>query len=192
MSIKYKMVQRRVTPNDTESEKKWYATPNSEAPLSVRKISQEATANTTLSAVELEVALELLGKFIPKQLLQGHTVPIPGIGYFRLTFKSNGVESVKDFKPGQMIYDVRPVFVVNKELRESIKGEVEFTDGGVKIGDINYATRKDYYLGTGQQVPVEDDDEETTGGGSGSQGGGSSTPSGGGTGSDTTGGSGEE
>ena len=106
-------------------------------------------------------------------------MPIPGLGTFRLTFKSDGVDEVKDFKPGQMIRDVRPVFTVSKELREAIQSEVEFEDGGVKVGDVNYATRADYYLATGQATPpatgeeetTEPDEEETPEPGGGSQGG---------------------
>lgn len=186
MSIKYKMVQRAVTPGTKASEKKWYATSKSEAPLSVRKLSEQATANTTLSAVELEAALRLLGDYLPKQLLQGHTVPIPGLGYFRLTFKSKGVDSVKAFKAGEMIYGVRPIFTIGKELREAIKKEVEFEDGGVKVGNVNYATRSDYYEATGQVSSggSSDEEEETPGGGS--------TQPGGQGGSGGTGSSGEE
>ena len=178
MSMKYKLVQKYAMPNSKDKTKKWYAAPNSEAPLSVKQLTRQATANTTLSPMELQAALELLGEFIPKQLLQGHTVPIPGLGTFRLTFKSDGVDEVRDFKPGQMIHDVRPVFTVSKELREAIQSEAEFEDGGVKMGDINYATRADYYQATGQTAPSEPDDEETTEPGGGSQGGSGGDPSG--------------
>lgn len=179
MSMKYKLVQKYAMPNSSDKSKKWYAAPNSEAPLSVKQLARQATSNTTLSAMELQAALELLGEFIPKQLLQGHMVPIPGLGTFRLTFKSDGVDEVKDFKPGQMIHDVRPVFTVSKELREAIQSEVEFEDGGVKVGDVNYATRADYYLATGQatspgtdgEETTEPDEEETPEPGGGSQGG---------------------
>jgi len=44
----------------------------------------------------MEASLELLAKFVPQQLQQGHTVKIPGLGTFRLTFKSDGDRSVAD------------------------------------------------------------------------------------------------
>ena len=109
-----------------------------------------ATKNTTLAPIELEAALDLLANFIPGQLLQGHTVRIPGLGYFRLTYKSRGSDTVKDFNPKEMIYDARPVFVPDKAFREAIRQGVEFEDGGVKQDGINYATRADYYKATGQ------------------------------------------
>ena len=110
------------------SEKKWYATTQSATPLSGKEMTRIATKNTTLAPIELQAALELLADFIPDQLLQGHTVTLPGLGYFRLTFKSKGADSVQTFDPKEMIYDVRPVFVPDKALRERIKKDIEFLD----------------------------------------------------------------
>ena len=148
MGFKYKLIEKDSNPMQEGSPKKWYAT----------------TQNTTLAPIELEAALDLLGNFIPQQLLQGHTVTLPGLGYFRLTFKSKGADTVKDFDPKELIYDVRPVFVPSKELRDRVRQGIEFEDGGVSKDGINYATRADYYQATGQvTVPGtggEDEDEE--------------------------------
>ena len=57
---------------------------------------------------------------------------------------------MQTFDPKEMIYDVRPVFVPDKALRERIKKDIEFEDGGVKAGNVNYRTRADYYEATGQ------------------------------------------
>ena len=138
MAVKYNLVEKRSNPMEDTSEKKWYATTQSATPLSGKEMTRIATKNTTLA------------DFIPDQLLQGHTVTLPGLGYFRLTFKSKGADSVQTFDPKEMIYDVRPVFVPDKALRERIKKDIEFEDGGVKAGNVNYRTRADYYEATGQ------------------------------------------
>ena len=150
MAVKYNLVEKRSNPQGNPSEKKWYATPQSATPLADKEMTRIATKNTTLAPIELQAALELLADFIPDQLLQGHTVNLPGLGYFRLTFKSKGADTVAEFDPKEMIYDARPVFVPDKALRERIKANVEFEDGGVKSGGVNYRTRNDYYEATGQ------------------------------------------
>lgn len=167
MAVKYNLVEKRSNPMEDTSEKKWYATTQSATPLSGKEMTRIATKNTTLAPIELQAALELLADFIPDQLLQGHTVTLPGLGYFRLTFKSKGADSVQTFDPKEMIYDVRPVFVPDKALRERIKKDIEFEDGGVKAGNVNYRTRADYYEATGQggSTPSE------PGGGTGEAGG---------------------
>lgn len=103
-----------------------------------------ATANTTTAPIEMEASLELLAKFVPQQLQQGHTVKIPGLGTFRLTFKSDGVEDINSFRANSMIKNVRIVFTPSKELRESVLSGLTFEDGGVLEDDISYASIADY------------------------------------------------
>ena len=164
MGFKCKLIEKDSNPMQEGSPKKWYATTQSSTALSGKAMTKAAAENTTLAPIELEAALDLLGNFIPQQLLQGHTVTLPGLGYFRLTFKSKGADTVKDFDPKELIYDVRPVFVPSKELRDRVRQGIEFEDGGVSKDGINYATRADYYQATGQvTVPGtggEDEDEE--------------------------------
>ena len=167
MGFKYKLIEKDSNPMQEGSPKKWYATTQSSTALSGKAMTKAAAENTTLAPIELEAALDLLGNFIPQQLLQGHTVTLPGLGYFRLTFKSKGADTVKDFDPKELIYDVRPVFVPSKELRDRVRQGIEFEDGGVSKDGINYATRADYYQATGQvTVPGTggDGEEEEEGG----------------------------
>ena len=150
MPLKCKLVERNTDPTDKSSPKKWYGTTQSAAPLSGKAMTKAATKNTTLAPVELEAALDLLADFIPEQLLQGHTVTIPGLGYFRLTFRSKGADTVQEFNAKEMIYDVRPLFMPSAEFRNRIKEGIEFEDGGVSKDGVSYATRADYYQATGQ------------------------------------------
>lgn len=164
MGFKYKLVQKSTNPREVDAPKNWYATPQSSTALSGKAMTKAAAENTTLAPIELEAALDLLGSFIPQQLLQGHTVTLPGLGYFRLTFKSKGADTVKDFDPKELIYDVRPVFVPSKELRDRVRQGIEFEDGGVSKDGINYATRADYYQATGQVTVPGTGGEDEEGG----------------------------
>ena len=163
MAFKYSLVERRTKPSE------WYGTPQSAAPLSGKAMTRAATKNTTTAPIEMEASLDLLSDFIPDQLLQGHTVTLPGLGYFRLTFKSKGAPSVEDFDPKEMFYDVRPVFVPDKEFRKRIQDGIEFEDGGVTKDGVSYRTRADYLQktgggsgtpGTGGSEPGEEDTDD--------------------------------
>ena len=151
---KYKLI-KKVNPQKRQEPGKWYATPKSETPLSGKAMTCAATANTTTAPIEMEASLELLAKFVPQQLQQGHTVKIPGLGTFRLTFKSDGVEDINSFK------NVRIVFTPSKELRESVLSGLTFEDGGVLEDDISYASIADYRLAKG--VPEGGGDSESPG-----------------------------
>ena len=167
MSLKYKLLQKK-NPMKKDDPAKWYAVPNSEKPLTQKALTRAATANTTTAPIELESAMELLAAFIPQQLQQGHTVNVPGLGSFRITFKSVGAEKIEDFNVGTMIRSPRVMFVPAKELRDSIIRDLRFEDGGVLEGGINYASMADYRKAKGLSAP----------GGAGESGGGGSTPGG--------------
>ena len=103
MAFKYKLVQKHKKPGEPDAGKDWRGTPTSATPLTGKAMTRAATKNTTMAPIELEAALDLLADFVPEQLLQGHTVTIPGLGYFRLTFKSKGSDSVEGFDPKTML-----------------------------------------------------------------------------------------
>ncbi|WP_455620996.1 HU family DNA-binding protein [Parabacteroides sp.] len=148
MAMNYKLVQKAM-PGKPDAPKKWYAVPNSSTPMTGKAMTRAATANTTTAPIEMEASLELLAAFVPQQLKQGHTVKIPGLGTFRLTFKSDGVEDINDFKASSMIKDARIAFTPDKELRNSVLAGLTFEDGGVLEGDISYASLADYRLAKG-------------------------------------------
>ena len=58
---KYKLV-KKINPQDKEAPKKWYAIPISEVPQTVKAMTRAATENTTTAPIEMEAALELLGR----------------------------------------------------------------------------------------------------------------------------------
>ncbi|VFB13037.1 DNA-binding protein [Bacteroides heparinolyticus] len=165
MSINYKLVQKK-HPTKKSEPAKWYAVPNSARPLAQKALTRAATANTTTAPIEMEAAIELLAAFIPQQLQQGHTVNVPGLGTFRLTFKSEGVEDINLFNAGLMIKSPRVVFTPAKELRDKILHGLSFENGGVLEAGVNYASMADYRKAKGLPAPGG-----SASGGSGSGGG---------------------
>lgn len=166
MGLKCKLAAK-IDLKNPDGPKKWYGVPKSETPLDVKTLTRGATANSTTTPKELEAALELLANYITGQLLQGHTVKLPGIGNLRVSFRSKGVDNVQDFNVNEHIYDPRILFTPDKELRSKVVDNITFEDGGVKDGTINYATRADYYKAAGIVVSPSEPGGGNTGGGGG-------------------------
>lgn len=139
----FKLIQR-ANPLKKDAPKKWYASPLTSKPLELKAMTRAATENTTTAPIEMEASIEHFVNHAQKQLLQGHTVNVPGFGSFRITFKSDGVENINDFNAGQMIKNPRILFTPAKELREVIRTQMKFENGGVLEEGINYATLSDY------------------------------------------------
>lgn len=158
---KFKLVKKG-NPAKKDAPKKWYGIPISAKPLELKAMTRAATENTTTAPIEMEGSMELFTKFAMQQLMQGHTVNVPGFGSFRITFKSQGVEDITKFNASTMIMNPRIVFTPAKELREMVKSGIKFENGGVLEDEISYATMADYRKAKG-----------ISGGGGGNSGGGS-------------------
>ncbi|MCD8184668.1 MAG: hypothetical protein LUE99_18150 [Bacteroides sp.] len=165
----YKLVQK-ANPKDRNQTKKWYAIPVSNDAQTVKAMTRAATENTTTAPIEMESALELLGKYAIEQLLQGHSVRVGSLGTLRITFKSNGIDSLdaaNAVSPANLIKNPRIIFTPSKELRDEVTGKLQFQNSGVLEDGISYASLTDYRRAKGVII----------GGGSGS---GSGSGSGGG------------
>ena len=169
MSIKFNLVQK-ANPQKREEASKWYAVPSSESAMSGKALTRAATANTSTAPIEMEAAMEHLANYIPQQLLQGHTVKVPGLGSFRISFKSKGVSDISTFNAGTMISDVRILFTPDKALRDSVIGNTAFESGGVLKDGIRYASVPDYLTAIGEGGDSGSSDSGSTDGGSGGTG----------------------
>ena len=136
---KFNLVQKR-NPAKPDAPKKWYAVPQTREAQSVKAMTRSATENTSTAPIEMEAALDLLGKYATEQLLQGHTVKVGDLGTLRITFKSDGVENINDFNAGVMIKEPRILFTPSKEFRQNIIQQLKYQNGGVLEEGVNYAS----------------------------------------------------
>lgn len=169
MSVKFNLVQK-ANPQKREEASKWYAVPSSESAMDGKAMTRAATVNTSTSAIEMEAAMEYLAAFIPQQLLQGHTVKVPGLGSFRISFKSKGVSDITTFNAGSMISDARILFTPDKALRTNVIGNLTFENGGVLKDGVRYASVTDYRLAMGESADSGSSDSGSTDGGDGGTG----------------------
>lgn len=143
MAIKYKLVKKR-SPQDPEGPQKWYATTNTERALPDDEMLKRATKNSTVSPGELRLSLEALAAYMPEELRNGRTMHVPGLGSFRMTFKSEGADTVEDYDVNTMVREPRVLFTLDAALRDAIIHNLEYEDGGVLEDGVSYASRVDY------------------------------------------------
>ena len=158
MPTKY-ILQQKINPQKKNDPKKWFAVPVSEDPLDEEAMTRAASEDTTYNDVELGGASKLIARHVAGQLLNGQRSRVPGLGTFRVTFGSEGVENIDDFDVS-MIRNPRIMFVLDSNLREEILSKLTYTNAGVREGDIYYGDLKSYRKAKG-----------LTPGGSGSDGG---------------------
>ena len=153
---KVKLV-RRGNPAKPEKGKKWYGLSVSSAPLSARQLARYATENTSLNPLELEMALELFGNCAVRQLLLGHAVRIGHLGHLRLTFKSEGVDDIRDYHPSRHVRQPRILFTPSKELHERVVKNLSFELGPVTEDGITYGSVAGYLKAKGlaEAAPTE-------------------------------------
>lgn len=151
MSVKYKLIRRK-DPRLPDSTEKWYATPITGSPQSIRTMSKLSTLNTTLSPMELETAINLFGEYAVQQLQAGNSIRVGDLGTLRITFKSDGVENIDDFKADSMIRNVRVLFTPSQSFRENVLKGLDFTHGGVLDEGINFASVSAYHKAKGMEA----------------------------------------
>ena len=116
--MKYKMVERK-NPQDPQAAGKLYAAPVNEGTVSQKAISEDIVALSSLSRGDVSNVVDNLLETIPKYLLMGKSVNLGGLGTFRLSFSSTGVDTVADFNT-KLIKGVKVLFTPSSELKSAI------------------------------------------------------------------------
>lgn len=142
MSVFYKLLRRR-NPQKRSEPGQWHAAPKTSKAVKEKLMTRMATEDTTVADVELSAAAKLIGKFIYNQIIQGKRVRIPGLGSFRLSFGSEGVDNILDFNVN-MIRNIKIIFVMDADLRASILKDLSFENAGVDDEGVQYATMENY------------------------------------------------
>ena len=138
---KYKLVERRsnaMVKNDPT--KKFYAAPVTERAMPVAQFARLATTDSALSPGEMLAALEFFGQTAMQQLLQGHSVEVPGIGTLRISFSSKGVDKPEQFNARTMISNARIIFRPKPEVRNAIREGMYYENAGVRADGVDYAS----------------------------------------------------
>lgn len=143
----------------------WYASPKSNYSISAFAPSGESSQGSTISDIETEATLRQVGQYIPHELIKGNTVKVPGLGTFRLSFHSKGVDDIATFDSKKMISGIHVVFLPEKALKNTLASQLSLVNAGVKEGDVTYPSVADYLKAKGL-APSENTEPDNSGLGS--------------------------
>lgn len=177
MAIKFTLLKKK---NLKTKSMQWYATPKSNYASDSNSTTSESAQGSTISDIETEAALRQVGQYIPRELIKGNTMRVPGLGTFRLSFHSKGVDDISDFDPKKLISGTHIVFLPEKGLKQALASQVSFQNAGVKEDDVIYPSVTDYLRKKGL-LPTTSPSGTDTGSGTGT-----GSSSGSGTGGGTT------
>jgi predicted histone-like DNA-binding protein len=117
--MKYKLTERK-NPQNPQAQGKLYATPLNDGKVSQKEIAAEIVELSSLSRGDVNNVIDSVLTTIPKYLLMGKSVNLGGLGTFRLSFSSEGVESEEAFNTN-LIKGVKVVFIPSTDLKAAIE-----------------------------------------------------------------------
>lgn len=151
MSVKFTLFKKKSPKTQSML---WYAAPKSNYTAGGSTTPSESSRDFTNSSIETEATLRQMGQYIPRELIKGNTVRVPGLGTFRLSFHSKGVDDIASFDANEMISGIHVVFLPEKALKNTLATQLSLVNAGVKEGDVTYDSVIDYLKAKGQ-VPAE-------------------------------------
>ena len=178
MAIKV-IAQRRVLKiGKNPGVKKFVMRPDLYVPIQEKKVFNEASTHSGISAGVIKAAWDAAGEVIRTWATEGHSVPLPGLGTMRFSVRSKAVENLEDVKTA-LITCRRIIFTPNVDVKDELKNtSIQITcldeDGSV----LKRVTSSD----SGEIEDTENENNgggENTGGGSENQGSGSGSGNGG-------------
>ena len=170
MAIKV-IAQRREVKLGKNPGMKFVMRPDLYIPIKEKKVFQEASTHSGISAGVIKAAWDAAGEVIRTWATEGHSVPLPGLGTMRFGVRSKAVADLEDVKTS-LISVRRIIFTPTTDVKDELKNtSIQITcldeDGNV----LKRVT-------SGDDGTVEDEnsltpDPSPTGEGSGNSGGGS-------------------
>ena len=153
--IKY-VIQAKKNPLK-KNEVKYYPQMALTTPVTLAQIVKRVEKRSTVSSADVKAVLDALQYEVIEALEAGNTVRLGDIGSFRLTIKSQGVETAAEAKKkgAQLIKQVNVQFTKSTTMRDTL--DARFLDFSIQEDIVNAS-------------------DDTSGGGSGTGGGGEELP----------------
>ncbi|MDR1679507.1 MAG: HU family DNA-binding protein [Prevotellaceae bacterium] len=117
--MKYKLIQK-VHPTQPDAPRKHYAIPVNAGKFTLRNLSEEIAARTSLSRGDIENVLTTLVETMPVMLKVGLSIKLGNFGTFRLNLASEGVDNADEFTTAN-IKGVKIIFTPSAEMKQSLK-----------------------------------------------------------------------
>ena len=120
MPVKYVLVERG-NPGKPTVPKKFYAQHKSTGEITLRQLTKQISARSTVSAADTMAVLESLLEIVPEQLAAGNIVRLGDFGSFSASITSEGADTAEDFRAALIkAFSIR--FRAGKELNRAVAG----------------------------------------------------------------------
>lgn len=116
--MKYKLVLKK-NPLRPEDDALWYANPVKSGTTTLRGLSNEIAARSSLTAGDVQDVLENFVDTLPMFLKMGQSVQLGDFGTMRLSLSSGGAPTPEEFN-ARMIKNVRVIFTPSVTLKDAI------------------------------------------------------------------------
>ena len=172
MAIKV-IAQRREVKLGKNPGMKFVMRPDLYIPIKEKKVFQEASTHSGISAGVIKAAWDAAGEVIRTWATEGHSVPLPGLGTMRFGVRSKAVADLEDVKTS-LISVRRIIFTPTTDVKDELKNT------SIQITCLDEEGNVLKRVTSGDDGTVEDEnsltpDPSPTGEGSGNSGGGNNT-----------------
>ena len=133
MAVNYKIYQSK-TNNLTNGN--YYARIAYSDPVDLKKLAEKMQANCTVKYSDIVAVLTELGETMKNELLNSKPVKITGLGTFRLSLKSKGAKTLKDFSVQHNITGVRVRFFPESYKDQALGKNVKPMLSGIKFTEL--------------------------------------------------------
>ena len=118
MSVKY-TVSEKGNPLDPKQPKKWYANAKSAGDTTLRTLSKEIAARSTVSPADTQAVLVALTEVLVEHLANGRIVRLGDFGAFQVSVGSTGAETEAKFNTS-LIKTKKVAFRPGIDIREML------------------------------------------------------------------------
>ena len=172
MAIKV-IAQRREVKLGKNPGMKFVMRPDLYIPIKEKKVFQEASTHSGISAGVIKAAWDAAGEVIRTWATEGHSVPLPGLGTMRFGVRSKAVADLEDVKTS-LISVRRIIFTPTVDVKDELKNT------SIQITCLDRNGNEVKRVTSGDDGTVEDEnsltpDPSPTGEGSGNSGGGTNS-----------------
>ena len=144
--------------------KKFVMRPDLYSPIQEKKVFQEASTHSGISAGVIKAAWDAAGEVIRTWATEGHSIPIPGLGTMRFGVRSKAVEKLEDVKTS-LISVRRIIFTPNVDVKDELKNT------SIQITCLDEEGNVLKRVTSGDSGEIEDPENQGGENGSGSEGG---------------------
>ena len=169
--IKY-VIQAKRNPLEKDGKPKYYPQMAPTTPMTLAQIIKRVEKRSTVSSADVKAVLDALQYEVIDALENGNSVRLGDLGSFRLTIKSQGVDTVAEAKKqgAKLIQQVNVQFTKSTAMRDALE-----------IRNLDFAPQEDIVNATdgSESTDTKKDDNSSSSGGGSSSGSGNSGNDGG-------------